>query len=270
MGQQIISKEELDLLISTLKEFQDTTPQDAGSQRRNNKGKNKDVNIDPSSTESVCSHLIRALIALHKEVKLLREKTESSVAAPGDQTGMEQRLEKQDELIREQQDEMDEIKQRSLKGNLILSSKTFPERKLTSVILSDQELKSRNLSLVDHVLQLVHQKYGVRIPKDEVQACHRLPNGSIILRLWKRTEDAAWSPLIKSIKEGGKGGPSPNLNLFLNFHLTHRRNELVYELRQLKKDGKISKFYTDEKWSHLHQNKGSGQEVQGYISQEKQ
>ena len=70
----------------------------------------------------------------------------------------------------------------------------------------------------------------------------RCPNKSVILRLWNRTEGSAWSRIVSGIKEGKNLG----YNVFFNFHLTRRRSGLLYEMRQLKKKGDISKFYSDE------------------------
>ena len=35
-------------------------------------------------------------------------------------------------------------------------------------------------------------------------------------------------------------------NLYFNFHLTRRRSNLLYDLRQMKKNKQINKFYSDE------------------------
>ena len=82
----------------------------------------------------------------------------------------------------------------------------------------------------------------MRVPAEDIQALHRLPNSTLVLRIWKRTEESAWTQLISAIKTGGNKA----MNLYLNFHLTHRRSQLVYHLRQHKKNGVISKFQTDE------------------------
>ena len=36
------------------------------------------------------------------------------------------------------------------------------------------------------------------------------------------------------------------MNLYVNFQLTRKRNELLNDIRQLKKSNAISKYYTDE------------------------
>jgi len=43
-----------------------------------------------------------------------------------------------------------------------------------------------------------------------------------------------------------KSGMNSSLNLFANFQLTNRRNELSYHLRKLKKEKKVAKIYTNE------------------------
>ena len=70
--------------------------------------------------------------------------------------------------LRVQEDELDEARQRALKGNLIL----------TSSGKDDTTLKRKNTRLVDHAIELVIKKYGVVVPEDDVVACHRLNNST--------------------------------------------------------------------------------------------
>ena len=111
-----------------------------------------------------------------------------------------------------------------------------------SLIKTDEQLSQEKLSLVDHMVALVKAKYDITLPATDIQACHRLPNKSVILRLWRRTEDSAWSKIVAVIK----AGKNLELNVYFNFHLTRRRSALLYEMRQLKKSGSISKFFSDE------------------------
>ena len=62
----------------------------------------------------------------------------------------------QDSLSRKE-DELDEVKQRSLKGSIILSS----DRRNGTVIKSDEELKKSGKSICDHTLNLIIEKYNV-------------------------------------------------------------------------------------------------------------
>ena len=149
----------------------------------------------------------------------------------------------ENDRLREVEDELDEVKQRSMKGNLILTSPSNAQFNTTTLIKSDAELHASNNSFVGHIVELIRQKYGVTVPEHDIQACHRLPNGSIIIRIWNRRPGSAWDALLTAIKTGAG---NRSLNVYLNFHLTHRRNKLMYELRQLKKKKMIAKFYSDE------------------------
>ena len=64
----------------------------------------------------------------------------------------------------------------------------------------------------------------------------------MIIRIWNRKLDSAWSQIVEGIKTGKNLG----FNVFLNFHLTSRRSNLLYKIRQMKKTGDIAKFYSDE------------------------
>jgi len=88
----------------------------------------------------------------------------------------------------------------------------------------------------------VKDKYGVNLPADDITACHHLPKGGVVLRIHNRKEGSAWEKMIQKMKEGA----GQEFNVFFNFQLTKRRSNLLYEVRKLKKDNKISKFFTDE------------------------
>ena len=110
------------------------------------------------------------------------------------------------------------------------------------LIKTDEQLSQEKLSLTNHVIQLVKSKYDITLPPNDIQACHRLPNKSVILRLWNRKEDSAWSKIVDGIKKG----TNLEYNVYFNFHLTRRRSNLLYDLRQMKKNKEITKFYSDE------------------------
>ena len=190
-------------------------------------------NIDNTDTNSIISSLVSAVLFLAKKI----DNMESTSSAEGRSSDCG------NPLLREVQDELDEVKQRSMKGNLILSSPGNNQLKLTTLIKSDTELKANNITFVGHIIDLIRQKYDVIIPEHDIQACHRLPNGSVIIRIWNRRPGSAWDALMTAIKTGAG---DRSLNVFLNFHLTNRRNKIMYELRQLKKKKMIAKYYSDE------------------------
>ena len=192
--------------------------------------------VDNTDLNGVLGHLLRAVTVLTEQIQSLRD---GGVGPGGTGGGAVPDLEKR---VRVNEDELDECRQRSLKGNLIVTSIANQERDKVSLIKTEEQLAQENLSLTDHILELVKTKYDITVPRSDVQACHRLPNKSVILRLWNRTEGSAWSRIVSGIKEGKNLG----YNVFFNFHLTRRRSGLLYEMRQLKKKGDISKFYSDE------------------------
>ena len=153
--------------------------------------------------------------------------------------------------IRAQGDQLDEIQQRGLKGNIILSSPNNDGK--ACLIKTPQCLDEENSSVLDHALDLVKKKYGVVLPATDVQACHHLPSWtkgkkgqpefkSVLIRVWNRVPGSAWCQLVDRIMQGGDRGT----NIYANFQLTSTRSSLVYHLRKLKSEKKIFKFYTNE------------------------
>ena len=236
-NKSLIDEKSLQLILSALTSNSTEKGEEENSQGvAGEKGGGKVLSeIDTSDVGSIFKHLLSALAILTKKVQMLEENTnKSSTDDPGNQF---------ESQLRTQVDYTDEIKQRSLKGNLILTSTSKGNRR--SVLRSEKDLSENKILLVDHVTDLIQQKYSVSLPKDDIQACHRLPNGSVILRIWRRTEDSAWTRLVDSIKKG----QNPDFNFYANFHLTKRRSDLAYELRKFRQSGKIVKYFTDENGS---------------------
>ena len=120
---------------------------------------------------------------------------------------------KLEEKLRSNEDELDEVKQRGLKGNVVVTSPTTNGK--TSVIKTDEELGKENSDLLTHIRDLAKEKYSVDLPVADLSACHRLQNGNVILRIWNRRPGSAWSRLVSAIRSG-KG---TDMNIFFNFHL---------------------------------------------------
>ena len=209
--------------------------------------------IDLSDSKSILETLVPALIFLCEKVNklegLLRKREEGNLDtegegegedAGGDGGGGARGLHHR---VRMQEDELDEAKQRALKGNLILTSSAKGGH--TCVIKDDDTLQRENTRLLDHAIELVNQKYGVMVPESDVVACHRLKN-SVLLKIWKRTEDSAWSKLMPLIKSA----PVNDFNLYANFQMTPRRGAIMYLIRQqrdtFKQKGQPFKLYSDE------------------------
>lgn len=182
---------------------------------------------DQKNMSEIISHLMSIVILLSKEVSELKsEIKEANPTTPE---------------VRHLEDELDESCQRSRKGNIILSCPK-PEPGSIPLIKSDDKLKEEKTTLTEHILDLIQKKYKVDIPESDIQALHRLPNNSVLLKLWNRKEKSAWANLKSAIRKGG----DKQLQVFGNFQMTARRSGIIFELRQLKKSNKIFKFSSDE------------------------
>ena len=209
-------------------------------------------NIDLSDSKSILETLVPALIFLCEKVNklegLLRKREEGNLDTEGEGEdtgggGVSGGARGLHHRVRMQEDELDEAKQRALKGNLILTSSAKGGN--TCVIKDDDTLQRENTRLLDHAIELINQKYGVMVPESDVVACHRLKN-SVLLKIWKRTEDSAWSKLMPLIKSA----PVNDFNLYANFQMTPRRGAIMYLIRQqkdtFKQKGQPFKLYSDE------------------------
>ena len=234
-----VDKQLLDTLINSLQVLRGDDVQDHERRedgRDDEEAANDSFSADPADLNSILHHILTAVNDLTKSVHSMRKEI---CGLKDDHNKVVSVLEKK---LRSTEDEMDECRQRSLKGNFIIASVPNDARGRVSLIKSDEQLAEDGETLIAHVSDLAKKKYDVDIRVGEVEACHRLPNNQVILRLWRRTQDSSWAKLAEAIKSG----VNPGLNVYFNFHLTRRRVGLVYELRKMKKEKLISKFFTDE------------------------
>ena len=133
------------------------------------------------------------------------------------------------------EDQSDYHHQRSLKGKFMISS-----LKDNNIISKEKKLKEEGKSLPQYVTELVFGKLGVTMGVEEIVSCHHTSSG-LVFRLGDFKPSSNFNQIVNAIKCGfGK----ETKNIFINFALTPRRASLLYEVRQLKKAKKISKFYT--------------------------
>ena len=142
-------------------------------------------------------------------------------------------------VAREQEDEIDHLKQKSLKGKIIITSKI--QTGDGSIKTADQ-IKQEGGTLAGHVKKLVKHKYDVDITEDDIASCFHLPKGGILVSFWKKWKGSPFQTLVAAIKSP----LNSRMPLYFNFMLTKRRSRLLFEVRGLKKTEKIFKFYSDE------------------------
>ena len=150
-----------------------------------------------------------------------------------DDTGLSER-------IRKTEDELDDEKQKNLKGKFMLISSDKVGKE--SHIKTDDAIEHEKKTLVGHVSDLVFRKYKFKIPAGDFSSCYRLYTGGIIFSLWNQQPGSAYNNLCGKIKSR----ESLDVNIFFNFMLTKRRSTLLYETRVMKRTGRIDKFFSDE------------------------
>ena len=97
---------------------------------------------------------------------------------------------------------------------------------------------------MEHALGLIRKKFAVEVPQEDLATVHYLPRG-IIVRFNNLRPGSAWDKLCHAIKSGNKEG-NQDMPLYANFQLTRKRSTLLYQLRVLKREKHIAKFYSDE------------------------
>ena len=147
-------------------------------------------------------------------------------------------------LVSDLKDELDEVRQRSMKGNLIVTSKERTGRNGRKIpSLAKKKDQESDLKLV---LRLIKEKTDVDVPVEDVQACHvlgRFDSGSYIVRFNNRRSGSAWDS-VNNMMMTGKD--MSNANIFINFQLTKHRSDLSYQVRAAKRDRKIFSYSVDQ------------------------
>ena len=122
-----------------------------------------------------------------------------------------------------------ETKQRSVKGNFILSGDLIPQYSL-------------NEDLYRLLFPIIYQKYGICIYLSELKALHRLPNNKVIFTLLTRLPGQNFDNLMRAVN----GNPTPHLKLFLSSQLMPPYSELYYIARRLKHHQISNRYRLDE------------------------
>ena len=174
-----------------------------------------------------------------KEVRSLFEGLVSILSGlltdSADKSDIKERVVSLEASNRSLQDNQDHHHQRSLRGKFIISpGKDAP-------LKTDTELLKDEVSITDYVIDLIEQKYSFKPHHNEIKVCHNTNSGLIVFRFGNLAPGSSFSKLSYAIK----AGKSKDVRYFFNFALTPRRASLLFELRQLKRSGKIYRFYSD-------------------------
>jgi hypothetical protein len=149
----------------------------------------------------------------------------------------------------------DEIQQRSMKGNLIVSS---PNTRGKDSLMVKKERKENGQVVgqegeTEMIVRLIRDKTGVNIPLCDVIACHALnkqgANSTYLIRINNRKPGTAWEVLAAGLMTGKNfktGDYFTDANVFINFQLTKMRGDLAKEVRKAKYSKDIVKYGTDQ------------------------
>ena len=142
--------------------------------------------------------------------------------------------------------EVDETRQRGMKGNLIISS---PEKGGTLA----KHISGERESDTDMVIRLIKQKTGVVVDKSDVIACHPMgkkkENHAYIIRLASRQQGSAWNIITEGMRTGKNSVSKQNFtrdNVYINYQLTEKRAKLAMLVRKARTDKIIHKYYITE------------------------
>ena len=159
--------------------------------------------------------------------------------------------------VSELEKECEEIKQRSLKGTLILSS---PSTSTSDSLLTPTNIKEGNIvrkeSQIEACVRAMHLKSGVRMPLEDIAECHPLgrpgtaPNTLYRLVVSNRKPGSAWDTLAAGLLTGKnkdtKDYFKKEVNLTINFQLSKKKREVLKAVGEAKRSRKITKYGTDQ------------------------
>ena len=150
----------------------------------------------------------------------------------------------------------DEVQQRSMKGNIIISSPNLGNGKAS--LMKQQEVVGtggkRLETVTEMCCRLILKKTGVTVPDADISACHVLgrhgADATYIMRIQNRKPNSAWDTLSAGMLTG-KNNVTRNyfdkdVNVFLNFQLTSARAKLLEEVKKERKSKRITSYGVDQ------------------------
>jgi hypothetical protein len=154
------------------------------------------------------------------------------------------------------EDQADDHEQKNLKGKIIICSRS--DNADESHILPKEELETAGFTIKQHAAAITKEKLGVELKEEDILRAYHLPNGNLSIHLDPiYSDNSALTKVTEAIKSPTQH--NKKMNTFFNFQLTRRRSQLLYEVRQLKKQGKIARYWTDSDGSiTIKQEEGEG------------
>ena len=136
--------------------------------------------------------------------------------------------------------EVDETRQRGMKGNILITVARDKKHLLEPARVEGQ--KESTTTMCSRVMAL---SLGREVPEADIVACHPMGKQglSYIVRLINRNPGSAWDALQAGISSGGLNSQS---GVFLSFQLTPRRVKVLDSVRAARRERLVSKFRVDQ------------------------
>jgi hypothetical protein len=196
----------------------------------------------------ICSALVDKVNDLSDKEEMVKTQVEKQ----------EKQVEKKVESL---EAECDAQRQKSMQGNLIVSSPSGP--KATEFVRRDVTVGGvqRKEKDVEMVTRVIKEKSAVEFKESEVQACHPLGRGkdgkeptTWIIRISNLRPKSNWDTLCAGMKTGKvttDGTTFTNFtdtNVYLNHQITPKRSKFLQEeVKVAHKNKKIGKYMVDER-----------------------
>ncbi len=105
----------------------------------------------------------------------------------------------------------------------------------------DLPKKVQGEKVVDVFIKAIARKYGVKVKPEDMAACHRMPNGSIIAKFIDLTEGSVFDRLIRRFNAWN---PQPEIKYEFGMQVTEYDGTIRAILGILKKEGRIQTYNT--------------------------
>ena len=202
-------------------------------------------------TNWIVSTLRHLVDSVEQQGEIITVHTEA-LAKPQDAllVAKDEEIQKLQGELKELTKEVDETRQRGIKGNLIVSS---PENGRGGTMATPITVGGKLESDTDMVIRLIQQKTGVAIEKRDIIACHPMgkknQNHAFVIRLGSRQEGSAWQILTEGMRTGKNSATNQNFsrdNLYINYQLTNKRAKLAMQVRKARSAENIYRYYVNQ------------------------
>ena len=211
------------------------------------KARSHNISVAINWLQEMVRALIRKVNQHGEVIKFSQQLTDSKA----DQSEVEAIKTKNEALEKE----LDECRQRGMKGNIILSS---PDHGRSVNMLKHVNIQTNDSVRLEYdhemCIRVIKEKTGVQLHTSDVIACHSLPtkgnNTSYILRVGNMRQGSSWEILAAGMLTGKNKETglyfNQDYNLFLSFQLTNKRSTLLKAVKDKRKVKVVKRYGVDQ------------------------